>query len=29
LFLNKTVIINYGMKKNDISTGKFINKIST
>jgi len=29
LFLKKTVIINYGMKKNDISTDKFINKIST
>jgi len=29
LFLNKTVIINYGMNKNDIFTGKFIKKIST
>ena len=28
-FLNKTVIINYGMNKNDIFTGKFIKKIST
>jgi len=29
VILNKTVIINYGMNKNDIFTGKFIKKIST